>query len=683
MVFVLGSMSLVISQFTGLYYTFDESNRYQRSPVFFLWYAFPAAMTMVLLTVVWEYRSSINKRIRTSLFLFIIVPYIAAILQILIYGLSFINITLVGLAILLYIYAFLDLNDTALRANTLEIELLKKQQKKINTLFGQTAEALANAIDAKDKYTHGHSTRVAEYSMKIAKIAGKNDEECEEIYFAALLHDVGKIGINDQIITKEGTLTKEEFDEIKKHPVIGSQILSSISQSPYLSIGANYHHERYDGKGYPSGLKGEDIPEIARIIAVADAYDAMTSKRSYREPIAQMQVREELVKGIGTQFDPKFGEIMLGLMDGDVEYRLKENEEVKELAGKRELRFEEYESSFSEGILVEKNIVRIRLRSIADKEHPGDNHIPSLILFDSLDARAHFSDNKAKDMYYTEYGRIDFAGRTTTEEARDIKTTFKDTASTSSGWDKEAREGVTYYLEAVRFKDHALIRIMNRFRTIEHIIALPDSSRFFYIAITGEYCKIDNVEIGRDEKEVDANYIPRIAEEISYIKGPAGDVPNVQVDGWKTDGTLGVPVTDMMTITFHTMSLPTARLVWHCAYICLYSADDGLLNGENYQDLITVRLDGENWHSRESADNSVVVTKNDEFISWENWKEKNKQGMDVTVIIRKVGNEYTIITENAGIAIKSVTNAKNKSKQVYVSLSGDQCAITNVRIKKT
>ncbi|MBQ6674741.1 MAG: HD domain-containing protein, partial [Ruminococcus sp.] len=119
-------------------------------------------------------------------------------------------------------------------------------------------------------------------------------------------------------------LTDEEYDVIKSHPVKGMQILSKITRFPDLTIGAHYHHERYDGKGYPEGLKGEEIPEIARIIAVADAYDAMSSKRSYRDVLPQEIVRNEIENGLGTQFDPKFGKIMLGLIDEDKEYNMRE-----------------------------------------------------------------------------------------------------------------------------------------------------------------------------------------------------------------------------------------------------------------------------------------------------------------------------------------------------------------------
>ena len=135
---------------------------------------------------------------------------------------------------------------------------------------------------------------------------------------------MGKIGIRDDIINKVGKLDEEEFRQIQLHPVFGDQILSSIRQSPYLSEGARYHHERYDGRGYPDGLRGEEIPEVARIIAVADAYDAMTSKRSYRAPLPQEKVREELERGLGAQFDPRYARIMLRFIDQDVDYRMRE-----------------------------------------------------------------------------------------------------------------------------------------------------------------------------------------------------------------------------------------------------------------------------------------------------------------------------------------------------------------------
>ncbi len=210
------------------------------------------------------------------------------------------------------------------RAKQREIELLKQEKQTMRTLIEQTAYALAETIDMKDNYTHGHSTRVAAYAEMIAKELGWSGEQRKNLSYIALLHDVGKIGIPAEIINKDSRLTDEEYAVIKTHPVLGFQILSKINKFPDLSIGAHYHHERYDGKGYPDGLKGKDIPEIARIIAVADAYDAMTSKRSYRDALPQQIVRAEVEKGIGTQFDPDFARIMLKLIVQDTDYQMRE-----------------------------------------------------------------------------------------------------------------------------------------------------------------------------------------------------------------------------------------------------------------------------------------------------------------------------------------------------------------------
>ena len=322
--FALGTVLIIVSQFTGLYYTFDEQNRYIRSPGNIICYVMPVLTMLMQMSLVLQYRKRLGHSIALSLLLNSAVPLAASIIQIYTYGVSLTNMTIVGMAILLYIFVLTDLNNAVERARTMEINFYKEEQEREHEMFEETAEALVSAIDAKDQYTHGHSSRVAAYSQQIAREAGKSEEECEQIYFAALLHDVGKIGVDEQIINKNGRLTEEEYAQIKLHPVYGNQILSRIHHSPYLSIGAHYHHERYDGKGYPDGLSGEAIPELARIIGVADAYDAMTSKRSYRDPMPQSRVRQELENGKGTQLDPVFTEIMLRLMDRDTEYRMHE-----------------------------------------------------------------------------------------------------------------------------------------------------------------------------------------------------------------------------------------------------------------------------------------------------------------------------------------------------------------------
>ena len=202
-----------------------------------------------------------------------------------------------------------------------EVEIKTQENESLSLRIVQT---LAEAIDAKDTYTNGHSGRVAKYSREIARRYGYSRKRQDEIYMMGLLHDVGKIGVPDAVINKPARLTDEEYAQIKTHPVMGDRILKNIRERPKLAIGARWHHERYDGTGYPDGLSGDDIPEEARIIAVADAYDAMTSRRSYRDILPQDIVRKEIKNGKGTQFDPAFADIMLTMIEEDKDYMLRE-----------------------------------------------------------------------------------------------------------------------------------------------------------------------------------------------------------------------------------------------------------------------------------------------------------------------------------------------------------------------
>lgn len=212
----------------------------------------------------------------------------------------------------------------------LEREVQKKtqeiaaQHEKLERISMQIVKALSGAVDAKDTYTNGHSLRVAEYSKEIARRAGLSKEMQDDIYMMGLLHDVGKIGVPDAIINKPAHLTEEEFAVIRNHPVMGARILKNIKDFPKLITGARWHHERYDGKGYPDGIAGEEIPLEARIIAVADAYDAMSSRRSYRDVLSQEVVRLEIETGKGTQFDPVMTEIVLSMIDDDTDYQMRE-----------------------------------------------------------------------------------------------------------------------------------------------------------------------------------------------------------------------------------------------------------------------------------------------------------------------------------------------------------------------
>lgn len=205
---------------------------------------------------------------------------------------------------------------------------VEAKTKEIADLSLQVVQAMADAVDAKDTYTNGHARRVAKYSTMIAERYGYSEKQQADIHMMGLLHDVGKIGVPDEVINKSGKLTPDEFELIKQHPSVGSKILENIKAMPRLAVGARSHHERYDGSGYPDGLAGKDIPEEARIIAIADAYDAMSSYRSYRDKLPQDRIRAEIVAGKGTQFDPDLADIMIAMIDQDTDYTMCERKDI-------------------------------------------------------------------------------------------------------------------------------------------------------------------------------------------------------------------------------------------------------------------------------------------------------------------------------------------------------------------
>lgn len=192
---------------------------------------------------------------------------------------------------------------------------LDEKTKEMERITIQAIMTVANTVDAKDDYTKGHSMRVAAYAEILAQRLGWSEEEIQNIYYVAMLHDVGKIGVPDAVLNKPFRLTDVEFRLIKGHTIMGAEILKDFKMFPNVSVGAKYHHERYDGKGYPEGLKGESIPLIARVIGLVDSYDAMTSNRVYRRRLRDDFVMEELRKGKGTQWDPDLVDIFIGLIE--------------------------------------------------------------------------------------------------------------------------------------------------------------------------------------------------------------------------------------------------------------------------------------------------------------------------------------------------------------------------------
>lgn len=564
-------------------------------------------------------------------------------------------------------------------------KILKKYQKNIDDFnrairiqeqadifLRQTVEALASAVDAKDSYTHGHSARVAKYARKIAEISGIEEKDCDDIYLAGLLHDIGKIGIDDGIINKKGKLTTDEFGIIKQHPVLGEEILAKIQMSPNLSVGARHHHERYDGRGYPDGLKGEDIPQIARIIAVADAYDAMTSKRSYRDTIPQMYVREELVKGTGTQFDPVYAKIMINLLDDDEEYKMKEIRSEEVFEAHKSYSFTGYKTMVTPGLRITDCPVTVHIQYEALKE--GGN--PTLLFYDSADEKYYVEEsNFSEDMDFIEFANVGMNGDIVTEYVRDMKHTSEpNLVQTDSG----NLRNVT--LNMVKKEDHLRVRVKTDESMDEFIFALCDATRYMYMAMTGAHCQVDILDVDVDAQPVGQDEIPRIADRISFIDKPAGDIPNVQIDGWRSDRSEVIAIKDEQNIRFHSMSLPSSRRIWHCPIICLYTSDDGTVGGPNYREFTLVRLEGEVWSECEGFINISSTSKGESFENWNTWKQRNKAGVDCRLNISHKGDSVYLEVENTGLTITNQTKLTDDVEYVYCFLTGDQCAITDIHI---
>ena len=215
------------------------------------------------------------------------------------------------------------------QSNEQTIKTQKKHRQELEEFTKSIIGAFTNCIDGKDAYTNGHSYRVALYTTMLAnKLGVTNQAMLDKYYNIGLLHDIGKISIPDAILTKPGKLTPEEFETIKSHAQEGYKILKDVKIQKDIADGAHYHHERYDGTGYPEGLSGKDIPLVARIISVADAFDAMSSTRSYRKKLPLDYIAQEIETYAGTQFDPEVANAFLSLYEEGAFDNLRDTEEL-------------------------------------------------------------------------------------------------------------------------------------------------------------------------------------------------------------------------------------------------------------------------------------------------------------------------------------------------------------------
>lgn len=664
-----GMLLAIIAHFTGLYYYFDENNVYHRGPGFLICYIIPVLCPLIQYTVVRQYKKTLSKLVYTSLVLYIFVPIAFGVIQIFAYGISIVNMAMVLVSISLYIFTYLDVNDEVVRAHEIEMEDLKRERKNARKLFDETATAFVAAIEKRDAFSEGHSKRVAEYSKQIAEIAGKTKDECEEVYYAGLLHDVGLVGIPDSILKKQGALTEEEELIIKERPIIGGEILSNISHFKYLKDTVTYSHERYDGSGYPEGRKGKEIPEYARIVAVADAFDSMTKKNRYRDSLPYLTVRERFVTNAGISFDPKFSEIMVELMDKDSSY--KEDEDAfKKL--ENEITVGKYREVISTGIHVKPQITKVNFKCEPKETEGEEFSLPSLVIFDSFDRRVHDNEKAIGAYHYLEYGELWFDGHYVSTGARNMEVHVAEEGLTPEG---------EYYLEAARFEDHFSLKLRSHDKAFDVIMALPDKSKSVYIGLTGENCRLYDISAVRTEVSIGEGDIKKIVNEESFIDRLESDIKNIQIDRSRSDATEGIRILDAHKIEFHTLSLPSASFIWHCPYIVIYSSEDKKVFGEGYREYSLIKINGECTGEDEKAKNHFSMKKDDDFKGWENWKAINKQGMECSVRFNKRGNKVILMTENLGIHIENETTIPEDSGEVYIALTGDQVALTDIRVR--
>ncbi|SFB30864.1 HDOD domain-containing protein [Acetitomaculum ruminis DSM 5522] len=669
---LMGMLLAVISAFTGLYYYFDENNMYHRGPGFLIAYIIPIICPILQYTVIRQYKNIFSKVIYISMVLYIYVPIVCGILQIFVYGISIVNMAMVAVSISLYLFTYIDINNTVERAHEIEIRGMQGEKAKMQRLFDQTAKAFVSVVEKKDTSIEGCSVRVAECAKKIARLSGMNESECEKVYYAGLLHNIGMVGISDADVLTAVECPDKAPEIFAPLPIIGNEILSNIRELPYLARVAYCCHENYDGTGQPEGLKGDDIPDFARIVAVADAYVLMKTASSFSRLLPDFVVKEALLKGAGERFDPKYAEIMIKIIDENSKEEEFDKKEVE-----KNLTCLEYRQQVSTGIPITDNITKITFEceSLTDVEDNGFS-APSIILFAAYDRYVHDNEKSIEAYKYVEYGEIWFDDHSVRTEARRFKETIKRGDNETSVGD-----GTNYEICMGKYEDHLKLKMISPSYEKEVIVALSDGSRSAYLAITGEYCRIKDISIELTGVKVTQDDITRIVSITSYIDRMESDIKNLQIDRLRSAYTQGIELKDRLRVKFHTMSLPSASLVWHCPYFVVFYSEDGKVEGKNYREYGLVKIYGENDGDTDYAQNSITMKKTEEFPGWDEWKENNKKGMECEVLLRKKNNRIILKTCNFGIDMENVTTINDGVEKVYVALTGEQVAITDIRVR--
>ncbi len=663
-----GMLLAVISAFTGLYYTFDEYNKYHRGPLFLVSYIIPVVCPILQYIVIRKNRKKFGTFMNIALTLYIFVPIVVGIIQIFAYGLSIVNMAMVLVSASLYIFTYLDINDRVVKAHEIELANMEGRQRGMWRLLDQCATAFSGSVEKRDKYSVGHSKRVATLARRIAEAAGKDSETCLSVYYAAIFNDVGYASLSDKMVEEAGYPGEVGAAARREKALMASDILSVVTEYPVLSKNVRSSHEHYDGSGYPDGLKGDEIPEASRIVAVADAYDRMMSKTRDRDPLPLTIAREMFVKDAGIRYDPAFAEIMVSIIDEEI----RNGGESGTRSIESGLICDEYRSTISSGIPITESVVRISFDSVSEGAESGLFSAPSIVMFDSYDRRVHTNEKAIEAYHYFEYGEFWFSGHSISTNIADMRNSFS-----ASGTQEQHGK---YSIVAGRFSDHMSLKLESSEGVAEWVIALPDSTKSSYIALTGEHCRIENIEVSDEGRELTDGDITRIADKTSYIDRFESDIPNIQIDRTRSSSTKGIKIEDAIRLHFHSKTLPTANFVWHCPYVVLFSSDDGTVGGSNYHEYALIKLNGEKEGSDEYATNSFSMKKSSAFPGWDKWKENCMRGMEFEVRFRKRGNRIELGTVNMGIIVENTTTVTDGGETVYVALTGDQVALTDIRI---
>ena len=632
---LVGMLLSIISAFTNFYYYFDSFNVYHRGPGFLVSYLIPIICPLVQYSAIVKHRKSFSNFIFTAVTLYIFLPILLGLVQIFTYGISIVNMGMVLVSVFLYFFTYLDVNAAVEKAHEIEIQSFKKEQKKMRSIFGQAAQAMACVLEKGSQTQKGRAERIALISRELAKKAGKNEEECDKVFYAGFCFEAG------------------------------DEALSCIKAFPFLCETAKSVGKVYD----------ENLPEYSRIITVAKDYDKMINDST----VPLFYVRDYFIREAGRKYDPLYTKCIVQILDSETNKGVfeKVSEELK-----TELICHNYREEISYGIPVLQNIENISFECellSSDKTEVSSATkfaAPSIILFDSSDEKVQTSPETIDYHKYLEYGEIWF-------DSHFVSTSCRNMEVRNETENKISDNGTlfSYKIAACRFEDHLMLKMQGPVKSFDVIVALPSASKSAFIGITGENVHIKNIKIEQTEHLVQENDIPRIAEKLEYINRIESDIPNVQITKPLAVFTQGVEIRNSMKIYFHTQSLPDANLVWHCPYIILYYSEDGKVHGKNYCEYAMIKFDGEENGSNEFAENNFVMKKTEGFSSWEEWEELNKIGYECQVEFIKKGSQLTLTTQNKGIFIQNTTKVRNGNKEFFVAFSGDQVALTDIRIR--